>query len=229
MDEAIRAAYGSEGGTIPIGFKEEKKHDSSYPLPLLEPEPILQASIRQSLVSWFKRSSGHHPLKLSPMSRWSRSTKASTEGGGGGSRAPSVYSVTPEDTLRASIPPVPPLNLQRQNTGGSASPAELAAPEPVFTRDDAQAYLKNMWPSESERMSTASSWTDATHSTMRASAGPPLTAGLSPPTYHLGSSRNTMTTPSEEGTVMYNLHEQQGETTEGVGLGLQRFDTMGKK
>lgn len=232
MDEAIRAAYGSEGGTIPQGFREEKVHDPNYPLPLLEPEPILQASIRQSLVSWFKRSSGHHPLKLSPNSRWSRSTRASSSSSSSssttppsGSRANSVYSVTPEDmnSARTSIPPVPPLHLPAR--------AELAAPAPVFTRDDAQAYLKNMWPAGSERTSGASSWTEAT----RASAGPPpVTAGLSPPTYYLGSNRSSMLAPSSEGGAtatreeLYRMYERE-ETNEGMGLGLQRLETLGQK
>lgn len=254
MDEAIRAAYGAEGDSVPKGFLDEKKHDPNYPLPLLEPEPILQASIRQSIVNWFKRSSGHHPLKLNPMSRWSRSTRASTvnsQVGGSGfpSRTPSMYSssaysVTAEDmaSVNGSIPPVPPLNIQRQYTGATNTnntPTELSSPEPVFTRDDAQAYYKTMWASESERMSTASSWTDATRSTMRASAGP-ATAGLSPPTYY--SNRSTLmtglNTPAGSGTAareeLYNLYaeaadEEGSGAAQGNGLGLQRFDTMGKK
>lgn len=214
MDEAIQAAYGGDRETtIPKGFLDEKKHDPNYPLPLLEPEPILQASIRQSLVSWFKRSSGHHPLKLSPISRWSRST-----------RVPSQYSASVYSADRDSIPPIPPLNIQRVNN--NTGPSELpATPAPVFTRDDAQAYYKTMYHSESERMSTASTWTDATRSTMRVSAAP-VTAGLSPPTYY--SNRNTLT---EISTMAASTRGDSaaGETQSAAGLGLQRFDTLGQK
>lgn len=247
MDEAIQAAYGGDRETtIPKGFLDEKKHDPNYPLPLLEPEPILQASIRQSLVSWFKRSSRHHPLKLSPMSRWSRSTRASTfhSEAAGNNRVPSQYSASVYSD-RDSIPPIPPLNIKRANNNNNnnnpppAGPSELpATPEPVFTRDDAQAYYKTMYHSESERMSTASSWTDATRSTMRVSAAP-VTAGLSPPTYY--SNRNTLTdmTTLTEGCgggggsttagMQGDWYEQAAAGEGAAGLGLQRFDTMGQK
>lgn len=260
MDEAIRAAYGTDSDPVPKGFLDEKRHDPNYPLPLLEPEPVPQASIRQSIVRWFKRSSGHHPLKLNPMSRWSRSTRASTLTYN--KRTSSMYSVpiylaNQDDfsSMRSSVPPVPPLNIQRQATGASnngvavatptaaeaptpvAVPSELpAAPMPAFTRDDAQAYYKTMWASESERTSVASSWTDVTRSTMRVSTGP-TTAGLSPPPSY--SNRDTLVTDPDTSSLggatpkegLYILYSRDEKTAaaETVGLGLQRFDTMGQR
>lgn len=251
LDEAIRAAYGPSADRDT--FSSEKQEAAA---------PILNSSIRQSLVSWFKRSSAHHPLKLSPgMARWSRSTRASSvdssdhpETNNSSSRVPSQYTVS---SIRDSIPPVPPLNLPSRAT---AAPVELPAePEPTFTRDDAQAYYKTVYyhnetagaPGQEQlRMSTASSWTDATRSTMRvstAAGGPPLTGGLAPPTYY--SNRSTLMAPTDEeaeaGTVgttgtgtreeLYALYGQievdvEGGAAAGAGgLGLQRFDTMGKK
>lgn len=199
LDEAIRAAYGPSADRDT--FSSEKQEATA---------PILNSSIRQSLVSWFKRSSAHHPLKLSPgMARWSRSTRASSvdssdhPGTNNSSRVPSQYTVS---SIRDSIPPVPPLNLPSRTT--AAAPVELPAePEPTFTRDDAQAYYKTVYyhnedagaPGQEQRMSTASSWTDATRSTMRvstAAGGPPLTGGLAPPTYY--SNRSTLMAPTDE-------------------------------
>lgn len=141
MDEAMRAAYGTEDtsfSSTPRGFLDEKRLDPNYPLPLLEPTPIPQASIRKSIVSWFKRSSGHHPLQLNPMSRWSRSTmqssapltgglsrRSSTRSNTNSQYASSTYSVGVNDMMftmagvRETIPPVPKLDLQRAYTGTS--------------------------------------------------------------------------------------------------------------
>lgn len=256
LDEAIRAAYGPSADRDT--FSSEKQETTA---------PILNSSIRQSLVSWFKRSSAHHPLQLSPgMARWSRSTRASSvdssdhhpgTNNSSSSRVPSQYTIS---SIRDSIPPVPPLNLPSRATA-AAAPVELPAePEPTFTRDDAQAYYKTVYyyhnedaaaaagAGQEQRMSTASSWTDATRSTMRvstAAGGPPLTGGLAPPTYY--SNRSTLMAPTDEeaGTVgttgtgtreeLYALYGQIEADVEGGaaagagGLGLQRFDTMGKK
>lgn len=154
MDEAMRAAYGSDAASVHSvqGYLDEKKHDPNYQLPILEPAPVMQAGIRKSIASWFRRSPGNnHPLKLNPMSRWSRSTTRSAAGGGadeGSQYAPSIYSAPGQG---AAIPPMPDLALQRAYTAGTttpmgiggvrmststgtpSNPAELAS---VYTLDD---------------------------------------------------------------------------------------------
>lgn len=184
LNEAIQAAYQMEGGNssaVPQGWLDEKRREPNHLLPLLDPEPIEQASIRKSVVSWFKRSSKHHPLKLNPMSQ--RSSIGSTLTGGTRSRpgsqatqrTVSYYSTSGESAAAESsgarrmqdVPPLPDLGLQKAytntntntNTPPAPSPTEstsdsVTAPFPVFTRDDAQAYYKSMWAGSSVSGST---------------------------------------------------------------------------
>lgn len=186
LNEAIQAAYQMEGGhndAVPRGFLDEKRRDPHHLLPLLDPEPIEQASIRKSVVSWFKRSSRHHPLKLNPASgsRSLRSSVGSTLTGGrrsrpgsqATSRTVSYYSNSGDSAVAESsgarrmqdVPPLPDLDLQKAYTNNAAtepaaqSPTEstsesVTAPLPVFTRDDAQAYYKSMWAGSSVSGST---------------------------------------------------------------------------
>lgn len=179
LNEAIQAAYQMEGGhsdAVPRGFMDEKRRDPHHLLPLLDPEPIEQASIRKSVVSWFKRSSRHHPLKLNPASgsRSLRSSVGSTLTGGRRSRpgsqatqrTVSYYSNSGDSAVAESsgarrmqdVPPLPDLDLQKAYTNNTVpaaqSPTEstsesVTAPLPVFTRDDAQAYYKSMWAGSS--------------------------------------------------------------------------------
>lgn len=182
LNEAIQAAYQMDGGhndAVPRGFLDEKRRDPHHLLPLLDPEPIEQASIRKSVVSWFKRSSKHHPLKLNPASgsRSLRCSTGSTLTGGTRSRpgsqatqrTVSYYSNSGDSVVAESsgarrmqdVPPLPDLDLQKaytNNTPAAApaapSPTEstsesVTAPLPVFTRDDAQAYYKSMWAGSS--------------------------------------------------------------------------------
>ncbi|KAI7782586.1 hypothetical protein LA080_013074 [Diaporthe eres] len=145
LNEAIQAAYQMEGGqsdAVPRGFLDEKRRDPHHLLPLLDPEPIEQASIRKSVVSWFKRSSRHHPLKLNPASgsRSLRSSVGSTLTGGRRSRpgsqatqrTVSYYSNSGESTVAESsgarrmqdVPPLPDLDLQKAYTNNAAPAAQ---------------------------------------------------------------------------------------------------------
>lgn len=81
LNENPQAADRTDGGeidTVPRGWLDEKRHDPGYPLPLLDPEPVQQASIRRSVVSWFQRSSKHHPLRLNPLQRKSSLASATS-------------------------------------------------------------------------------------------------------------------------------------------------------
>lgn len=168
MDEAMGAAYygsqSEESASInPSSVQgyfhyDEKKHDPRFPLPLLAPAPVHQASIRKSIASWFRRASGHHPLKLNPMSRWSQSTTAT-----GGRRRESQYSISQYAVSVHELPadnnvppPMPDLSIMHKaaytaahmhetgsNTSSSSSSELSAVPSSVFTRNsddnDAQA------------------------------------------------------------------------------------------
>lgn len=166
MDEAMSDAYGSESATINSSvqaYHNEKRHDPNYPLPILEPAPVQQASIRKSIASWFRQASRHHPLRLNPMRRGSRSTTAT----GGTSAAAlsrtntgsqSQYSteqypvpVTVHELPADSIPPMPGLGKQAAYAAAAAAAAaapivtsgssELSTPTSVFTRDDPQVQI----------------------------------------------------------------------------------------
>lgn len=126
MDEAKRSAYG--GDTVSVqGYLDEKKHDPNYPLPILEPAPVTQASIRKSVASWFRRSPGNHPLNLNSMSRWSRPTTATRSAAGAADNsqyAAPVYLVPGNGAT--VIPPMPDLAMQRAYTAGNAVPGAKA-------------------------------------------------------------------------------------------------------
>lgn len=243
MDEAIRDA-------VPQGFLNEKKHDPNYPLPLLEPAPVAQASLRKSIAGWFRGSSGNHPLRLNPMSRWGRSTKGqSTFSGdaaerGMGATDSSVYSVqspasqdmtttTSNKISRMTQLDLPQLDEQPRRI--SPEPLELApqpleveavelpVPEPVVynNQDEMQAYYKTVLngmqqQQNTERMSTASTWTAGTRSTMQGlhASMVPSTPGLSPPAYYLTNS-NRQTATDLDFSARYTWRS----TTSGVGVG----------
>lgn len=145
LNEAIQAAYQMEGGhndAVPQGFLDEKRRDPHHLLPLLDPAPIEQASIRKSVVSWFKRSSRHHPLKLNPSSGNGslRSSIGSTLTGGRRSRpgsqatqrTVSYYSNSGDSAVAESsgarrmqdVPPLPDLDLQKAYTNNVAAAAQ---------------------------------------------------------------------------------------------------------
>lgn len=147
LNEAIQAAYQMEGGqndAVPRGFLDEKRRDPNHILPLLDPEPIEQASIRKSVASWFKRSSRHHPLKLNPSSGSGsgslRSSIGSTLTGGRRSRpgsqatqrTVSYYSNSGDSAFAESsgarrmqdVPPLPDLGLQKAYTNNAAPAAQ---------------------------------------------------------------------------------------------------------
>ncbi|POS71260.1 hypothetical protein DHEL01_v210350 [Diaporthe helianthi] len=255
LNEAIQAAYQMEDGrndAVPQGFLDEKRRDPHHLLPLLDPAPVDQATIRKSVVSWFKRSSRHHPLKLNPASGSGslRSSIGSTLTGGRRSRPESqatqrtvsYYSHSGESAVAETsgarkmqdVPPLPDLGLQKAYTNNTApvaqSPTQSAAesaaesvvaPLPVFTRDDAQAYYKSMWPGSpvsgsSERMSAMSSWTDVTRTTMAGGRSSAInTPGLSPPpSFHSSSNRTsampqTPITPAYTGTMSDNARTRE--------------------
>ncbi|KZL75641.1 hypothetical protein CI238_04867 [Colletotrichum incanum] len=58
--------YGNDRNSLtPEGYLDEKRYDPSRQLPILEPAPVAQPNVRNSIASWIRR---HHPLKLNPMS-----------------------------------------------------------------------------------------------------------------------------------------------------------------
>ncbi|KAJ0273853.1 hypothetical protein CBS470a_012052 [Colletotrichum nupharicola] len=78
MAELMGAAYAAENGSAgggyhpddrnsltPQGYLDEKKYASGRQLPILEPAPVHQPNVRNSIASWIRR---HHPLKLNPLS-----------------------------------------------------------------------------------------------------------------------------------------------------------------
>lgn len=208
MDEAMRGAYGSDSSSlhsVPHGYMDEKRQDPNYPLPVLDPAPFQQASLRKSIASWFRRSNSNHPLRLNPNSRWSRSTTKSSFSTGGLSRATtaqiddpysaSIYSMYNGST--AGAPPMPDLDLQRSYTAVAA--VELPAPLPAHmspTADSAAPYVSSdntvsRWSRSTyghERMSSVSTRTDATQTTISGGRDSvpavPQGTGLSPPGFH---------------------------------------------
>ncbi|KAG8166750.1 hypothetical protein KVR01_002439 [Diaporthe batatas] len=145
LNEAIQAAYQMEDGrndAVPQGFLDEKRRDPNHLLPLLDPAPVEQAHIRKSVVSWFKRSSRHHPLKLNPASGSGslRSSIGSNLTGGRRSRPASQatqrtvsYHSNSGDSAAAEssgarrmqdVPPLPDLGLQKAYTNNTAPAAQ---------------------------------------------------------------------------------------------------------
>lgn len=212
MNEAMRAAYGSNASGYP-GQSDVDEKNAAY-----NAEAMKNATIRQSLASWFKRSSRHHPLQLNAMSRWSRSSAAT----GNSQYAASQYSGAPG----SNAPPMPDLTLQRAYTAGSmmtTSTTDISElptePSSVLTRgtSDAQALNASHWSASSiggetgpgvgapavpatERMSAAS-WTSGARTTMQG-GGDRLsqTTELSPPSYYFGSNRASEMGLSGSGT-----------------------------
>lgn len=231
MDQAMRGAYGSDSSSlrsVPHGYMDEKRQDPNYALPLLDPAPIKQASLRKSIASWFRRSNSNHPLRLNPNSRWSRSTTKSSATGL--SRPTTAHS---EDPYSASIysayidgtmaPPMPTLDPQRTYTTVSSitpEPVELAAPVPVYmqrgvvdqpanfvsplTENNTASRWSRSTSGGHERMSSVSTWTDATQTTISGGResvpAVPQGTGLSPPGFHRpgGSKDLGLTTGTKE-------------------------------
>lgn len=228
MNEAMRAAYGSDSSSlhsVPQGYLDEKRQDPSYPLPVLDPVPIQQASLRKSIASWFRRSTSNHPLRLNPNSRWSKSTiqtfsaseySRPTTAQSNYPYPPSIYSIYAGDT-----PPMPDLDLQRTYTAtAAAGPVELAAPVPTYASRTAtgapQSYVSPVTATASrwsrstsghERMSSVSTRTDATQTTISGGResvpAMPQGTGLSPPGFHRprGSSKDLEAITTERETA----------------------------
>lgn len=159
-DATAQAADRTNGGgntVVAKGWQDEKRHDPSYPLPLLDPEPVQQASMRRSMASWFRRSSKHHPLRLNPLRRKSsRSSTASISTSGAlmsrpGSIATTLRtnmeyvtdsreSVVAEGSASGNIgilkelPPMPDLGLQRvYSSDTTTAPTPAASAEETVT------------------------------------------------------------------------------------------------
>ncbi|TEA14536.1 hypothetical protein C8034_v003440 [Colletotrichum sidae] len=75
----------------PQGYLDEKKFAADGQLPILEPAPVHQPQVRNSVASWIRR---HHPLKLNPHA--GRSSMYSTRTAGASTR-----------TVNVDAPPVP--------------------------------------------------------------------------------------------------------------------------
>lgn len=234
MDEAIRGAYGSDNSSlhsVPHGYLDEKRQDPNYPLPLLDPSPIQQASLRKSIASWFRRSNSNHPLRLNPNSRWSRSTTRtmSTSGLSRPTTATSSdpYSASIYSFYAGGAPPMPDLDLQRTYTAAATgAPVELAAPVPAYVNhSNAEAPAPFVSPvaggsrwsrstSGHERMSSVSTWTDATQTTisggLESVPAMPQGTGLSPPGFHRpGNSKDLeIGTVEREAAELTNLREE---------------------
>lgn len=207
MNDAMRAAYGTDNASIRSGQGYVEQKNAAY-----NNEAVQNATIRRSLASWFKRSSGHHPLQLNAMSRWSRSTAAT----GTNQYAASQYSGVGGSA--ANAPPMPDLSLQRAYTAGTTTTTSTAniselptEPPSALTREKSEPQELNAtdWFASSagegavagvgapaaptlERMS-ASSWSSGARTTMQG-GGERLsqtTAGLSPPSYYFGSNRTS--------------------------------------
>lgn len=135
-----------------------------------------QASIRQSLVSWFHRSSGHHPLQLNPMVSSSSSDEDNKT-----MPSPGVNDMffTMAGVRESTMAPPVMDRIVSSSTATPEAPSLVAPPEPAFfSRDEAQAYCNRHWAGA--RSSRASSVT--TMRTTVTSGG-----GLSlPPTYSVG-------------------------------------------
>lgn len=213
----MRGAYGSDSSSlrsVPHGYMDEKRQDGSYALPMLDPTPIKQASLRKSIASWFRRSNSNHPLRLNPNSRWSRSTtKSSATGLSMSTTAHSEdpYSASIYSAYTSNAPPMPTLDSQRTYPVAAISPepVELAAPVPAYIQRAAVANdppaaassfvspltdtnTGSRWSRSTsgghERMSSASTWTDATQTTISGGResvpAVPQGTGLSPPGFH---------------------------------------------
>lgn len=108
MDQLLTAAYDVEQGAhaereqqmqAPYGYLNEKRYDPSQQLPILQPAPVTQPTVRWSIASWVRR---HNPLRLNPV-------------GGRGS----MYSTSSsgDAPARQSVPPVPPVPAAFQSKG----------------------------------------------------------------------------------------------------------------
>jgi hypothetical protein len=160
LNEAIRAAYQVDGrnDSIPQGFLDEKRQDPQHLLPLLDAAPVEQASIRRSIVSWFKRSSRHHPLKLNPAGGGGslRSSIGSALTGARRSRpgsqvtqsTASYYSNSGDSAMAESsgakrmqddAPPLPDLELQKAYTNNNMVPALQSPGSPTLSTSESTA------------------------------------------------------------------------------------------
>ncbi|OHF02496.1 hypothetical protein CORC01_02191 [Colletotrichum orchidophilum] len=141
--ELMGHAYAAENGTAgpgtyatndrnsltPQGYLDEKTYDPARQLPVLEPAPVAQPNVRNSIASWIRR---HHPLKLNPMS--GRSSVYSTRS--------AVRAST--NTVNVNAPPVPVLSDAYRGTdpveqSGLAPPSQQRyAPS---SQDDTESPL----------------------------------------------------------------------------------------
>ncbi|EFQ33022.1 hypothetical protein CGRA01v4_00495 [Colletotrichum graminicola] len=147
MAELMGQAYAAENGgyygnpdrnsLTPQGYLDEKRVDPTRQLPILEPAPVAQPNVRNSIASWIRR---HHPLKLNPM--------------GGRSSVYSTRSVSPgSGPVNATAPPVPAVPAAYRSTDRVGSPGPGNPNNPQYasssrydtdsqsTRDDTNSIL----------------------------------------------------------------------------------------
>ncbi|KAH6688411.1 hypothetical protein F5X68DRAFT_275307 [Plectosphaerella plurivora] len=150
MGELMAAAYDVEGGQdqqrytqtqTPQGYLDEKRYDPNQQLPILQPAPVAQPVVSESIASWVRR---HNPLKLNPVN--GRTSVYSTAG-----------TVTPHEVSGRSAPPVPavPPVYQSRNLPGDDDkeflvPPPLAVPARVVSsnysnheRSPVSVYARN--------------------------------------------------------------------------------------
>ncbi|KAK2054310.1 hypothetical protein LY76DRAFT_686711 [Colletotrichum caudatum] len=150
MAELMGQAYAAENGgyyanpdrntLTPQGYLDEKRVDPARQLPILEPAPVAQPNVRNSIASWIRR---HHPLKLNPLA--GRSSVYSTR-----SASPASRSV--DAVPAAAAPPVPAVPVAYRSTDRVDSPGPGAG-NPQYasssrydtdgqsTRDDTNSIL----------------------------------------------------------------------------------------
>ncbi|KAL0940549.1 uncharacterized protein CTRU02_203312 [Colletotrichum truncatum] len=117
MAELMGAAYAAENGNAgygpdrnsltPQGYLDEKTYDPSRQLPILEPAPVHQPNVRNSIASWIRR---HHPLKLNPLS--GRSSVYSTR----------TIGASAQDVNAPPVPAVPDTYRSPSQQAGDAAP-----------------------------------------------------------------------------------------------------------
>jgi len=122
MDQAYAAENGGYYGNpdrnslTPQGYLDEKRVDPTRQLPILEPAPVAQPNVRNSIASWIRR---HHPLKLNPLA--GRSSVYSTRSVSPGSRS-----------VDATAPPVPAVPFAYRSTDRVDSPGPGNSNNPQY-------------------------------------------------------------------------------------------------
>lgn len=128
MAELMGAAYEVENGNggyghdrdsfTPQGYLDEKRRDPSRQLPILEPAPVHQPHVRNSIASWIRR---HHPLMLNPLSGRSSVYSSRTMGASSQSVDAPPVPIVPDAYRPSSQQSVPASSKTNNNWHTSSS------------------------------------------------------------------------------------------------------------